>query len=99
MAWQKRQGDLLIVKIDALPEGATDRKSRVLAEGERTGHSHTMDRGTTWSQGSKLYLRLEGGPAKLEHPEHGSVTVPEGTYEIHRQREFHDADHETRVVD
>lgn len=46
--WMARQGDVLIVAIPALPTGATPRprtkRGVVLAEGEVTGHAHTITR-------------------------------------------------------
>lgn len=46
--WMARQGDVLLVAILALPTGATPRQRTkrgvVLAEGEVTGHAHTITR-------------------------------------------------------
>ena len=37
-----RHGDLLLKKIDKLPEGAKKIKTNILAEGEFTGHKHEL---------------------------------------------------------
>jgi hypothetical protein len=34
------------------------------------------------------YLRVIDRPATLEHEEHGPITLPPGTYEVRRQREY-----------
>lgn len=45
--WQKAQGDLLVERIDAVPNGFTEMKPdrhgrRVVASGEATGHHHVL---------------------------------------------------------
>jgi len=85
----KRQGDLLIVKIDRIPEDALSRESRVLAEGEATGHMHELDSGEVYGRDGMLYFKVaEGGSATLKHPEHKPVEFDEGSYRVVRQREY-----------
>ena len=47
----KRQGDLLIVKVVKIPEDTVKQKSRILAEGEATGHMHELDKGEVYEKG------------------------------------------------
>ncbi len=85
----KRQGDLLIVKVEKIPETAVRRDARILAEGEATGHMHELDLGEVYEKGDTLYFRVpEGKPATLNHPEHGPVTFEPGEYKVIRQREY-----------
>lgn len=85
----KRQGDLLIVKVDKIPEGTVKRKSRVLAEGEATGHMHELDSGEVYEKNGTLYFKVaEGGNVTLRHPEHGPLQFDEGVYQVIRQREY-----------
>ena len=85
----KRQGDLLIVKVIKVPEGAVKAKSRVLAEGEATGHLHELDTGEVYEKGGILYFKVEEGvKATLKHPEHKAVTFEPGDYRVVRQREY-----------
>lgn len=85
----KRQGDLLIVKVDKIPEGALEQKSRVLAEGEATGHMHELDLGEVYEKDGTLYFKVaEGGSVILKHPEHGPLQFDEGIYQVIRQREY-----------
>ena len=39
-----QQGDVILRKIDALPEGLNKQDSKVLQHGETTGHMHQFDR-------------------------------------------------------
>lgn len=85
----KRQGDLLIVKVDKIPEGTVWRKSRILAEGEATGHMHELDSGEVYEKEGTLYFKVaQGGVSTLNHPEHKAVTFDPGEYKVIRQREY-----------
>ena len=95
---QYRQGDILISYI---PESDVPKDARpvapingrmVLAEGEATGHAHTIDAdyGTMVEKDGVLYLRLTAD-APLMHQEHGQVTIERipGMVPIReRQREY-----------
>ena len=91
-----RQGDVLLVpvgKID-LNETVLNEKMRkgnkvVLAEGEVTGHAHTMTTETTTPLlfgGREIIVVAE--PTPLRHQEHGEIEVSPGTYWVVRQREY-----------
>jgi hypothetical protein len=98
-----RQGDVLLVPVDSIPEGATPRQSsvrHVLAEGEATGHAHVIrDRRARlaterihrrWAAPRETtYLVVNGpGPVALTHEEHDTLVIPPGVYEVRRQREY-----------
>lgn len=72
----------------------------VLAEGEVTGHHHSLygravmfrDDAIGWSIPSDLYIgtvKVAEKTAALTHPEHDTILLAPGTYEIRRQREYH----------
>lgn len=85
----KRQGDLLIVKVERIPAEATKRDTRVLAEGEATGHMHELDLGEVYEKDGTLYFKVpEGKKAALNHQEHKTVTFEPGEYKVIRQREY-----------
>ncbi len=77
------------------PDGAV-----VLAEGEVTGHRHAFyggavtlfrDDGLARDMPSGLYighLIVSDPDARLAHEEHDTITLPQGTYRVRRQREF-----------
>ena len=92
-----RQGDVLLVAIEAVPHNAeTVKRSMrglVLAEGEATGHAHVITDDAaelvTADEAAELYLLVHGTEAvELLHEEHATVLVPPGAYEVRRQREY-----------
>lgn len=94
-----RQGDVLVIRIDALPNKkltpVPKRDGRIiLADGEVTGHAHAVV-----SDGATLLeLVEEGQPDKrfldikddteAVHEEHGTIPLKKGYYEVRRQREY-----------
>lgn len=87
------QGDVGLLKLDTLPNGAVRQKVRgdiVLALGEATGHRHRIPAGTAnlyeW-QGDQLVEVGKRG-AILVHEEHSSITLEPGIYKRIIQREY-----------
>lgn len=86
-----RQGDVLIDRIEAVPEGAVERPDVILAEGEVTGHMHRVQVPETaqlWELGGVLYMKVVAPSATIVHDEHKAITLPEGTYRVWKQREY-----------
>ena len=90
----KRQGDILLEKIDAIPDRATDRMRRdvvetgIIAEGEVTGHAHVLKGGTLYSQAGKLYAVAEASGGTVVHDEHDTLELEEGVWLVHNQTEY-----------
>lgn len=99
------QGDIILERVDdATPSKSINVDpdgSVVLARGEVTGHRHrfmgevTMfrDDGLARDMPAELYLghiKIAAPTADLVHEEHGTITLPKGTYRVRHQRE-HDA--------
>lgn len=87
---QVRQGDVLVMSSE-IPSGArcvTGRRRIVLAEGEVSGHYHTMSRKTSEHHEHEgvMYLRVNE-PTDLTHQEHGTITIEPGEYLVRRQVE------------
>jgi hypothetical protein len=87
-----RQGDVLLVPADAMPQGrpidAEDGRL-VLARGEATGHHHSVavEDGELVDAAEGVFLRImEATP--LVHQEHGAITLEPGVYRVVRQREY-----------
>ncbi len=89
-----RQGDVFLVKVDSLPQGAkaeTVGDSVVLAYGETTGHSHRLNTkidGLTmyaWKDDKLVELRQ---PGELVHEEHDPINLAPGFYKVVIQREY-----------
>ena len=91
-----RQGDVLVVRIDDVPDDATavprDAGRLVLAYGEATGHAHAVvsDEAelVTTEHADDLFLRVYGDEVELLHEEHDTVRLPRGDYRVVRQREY-----------
>ena len=90
-----RQGDILLVPVDRLPEDVAVTSSGdriVLAEGEATGHAHAVVSDSAElveSPDGTLYLVVAGeSPSALVHEEHNPIPLTPGAYEVRRQREF-----------
>jgi len=87
-----RQGDVLLVEIDEIPEYAKPETSSgriVLAEGEATGHAHAIherDARTFTYRGERFLLTRS--KAQLVHEEHGPIDVPAGAWRVVIQREY-----------
>lgn len=91
-----RQGDVLLVPAGSIDlSQATLDKSRlsashvVLAEGEATGHAHTMsvETSTPMLFGGREIVVVEK-PSILTHQEHNEIEVSPGVYWVVHQREY-----------
>jgi hypothetical protein len=94
-----RQGDVMMIPVRAIPAGAKPGPREdgriVLAHGEVTGHAHAIEEkgaGVFEHEGTR-YVRVPREGALLRHEEHGTITVPEGAYEIRIQKEFAPQEH------
>lgn len=94
-----RQGDVILLKVDEIPDGAQKLNHRTVAVGEATGHAHRLESGALFSFDDKLYARLQEKLSVLSHEEHGEIQLPNGNYEIIIQREGYDDEAWTRVID
>lgn len=102
-----QQGDILVVKVDELPDGTTEKLDHgVLAEGEMTGHAHRLDADLV-AQGIVQLLKINGElymralkEVQVTHEEHNPVTIPPGDYKVEGVREYdHFAEEARRVAD
>lgn len=90
-----RQGDVMLVRIDEIPQDATpttdDRVGGriVLAYGEVTGHHHSVAVADAelLSTAEAVYLRIMA-PTPLEHQEHSAIQLDPGAYKVVRQVEY-----------
>jgi hypothetical protein len=101
---QYRQGDVLLEVVDAVPVGAKIVRPKngqhVLAEGEATGHAHTVEAcyGTLYEKGGVLYLKLDV-EAPMRHQEHAAVALPQKILRKVPQMEWSDAMEPRQVLD
>ena len=89
-----RQGDVLIIKIDKLPDELQKAKDMVLLEGETTGHMHRVSGNATvfepprYSGDGLLKIVEAKEGTQIVHEEHAPITLEPGIYECRRQREY-----------
>lgn len=84
----RRQGDLLIIKVDHLPNKIKMCHHHILAEGEVTGHRHELDGGQVYEAKNELYFSVGEEKVTLTHQEHAPLEFVPGTYKVIRQREY-----------
>ena len=92
----KRQGELLFIKITSKEFEEAEKEKlnhRVIAEGETTGHKHELSigelyEGIGWNNRGKKLMEIPTEGAVLTHPEHKTISFPQGFYEIRTQREY-----------
>lgn len=85
-----RQGDVLLVPVHRIPEGAKlEKKRKTVAYGEVTGHHHDLV-GTEveiYALEDQLFAKV-GQDVQITHQEHSALAVDEGLYEIRIQQEY-----------
>jgi len=93
----QRQGDILIEKVDAIPEGEFVKKdSGIVALGEFSGHHHELEgaellvptKNNGLVQESLLGYTTVKENAVLVHQEHNKIDLEQGMYKFSKQREF-----------
>jgi len=93
-----QQGDVLIKQTDKIKGKKLDHLT--LAQGEHTGHHHTITEGEAelYEHEGTLFLCVSSEQATLTHQEHGPVTIPAGNYEIGIVQEYDHFAEEARNV-
>jgi len=92
----QRQGDLLLIPTQGIPQGAAPLSTRVVLQGE---HCHRLDDGKVLQDGQgQLFVCVERG-ARLLHEEHGPLQLAPGVYRVQRQREYRPAREEPSWVE
>ena len=96
-----QQGDVIIEQTE-IPNTAKkiDKDRIILAEGEMTGHSHTIEDTSNcfaFESSEGLYLRVIN-EVTIKHEEHKPITVPPGNYKIRKVQEYDHFKEEARKV-
>ncbi len=95
------QGDVMIIKVDALPDGLTEHTSteggvNLIVTHSETGHHHVMERTNVQMFENKdnaleafLVVHREATLSHLRaHDTHEPIKFNPGTYKVIRQREY-----------
>lgn len=89
---QAAQGDVLIEKVESLPQGdPVVIQDGVVALGEATGHKHRLEgkfRLMRFTGVAELFAEVQAGGAKLIHDEHSVINLDKGIYKFPLQREW-----------
>jgi len=103
---QIRQGDVLLVAVEKqIPAGTETMARTILAEGELTGHAHTLTAPEVydWVESGQRYVRVSGGPGVLYHEEHDPIPAPvlpaDVTFRVIPQQEWNLEDQWQKVKD
>ena len=88
-----RQGDVLLIPVNSIPENLKQTKKVTLALGEVTGHHHSIfnDGVVGFADDEESlaeYIQVKNGPAELIHQEHDVIEIPEGKYRSVIQSEY-----------
>ena len=88
---QNQQGDVLMRRIDTLPEGCKEVKrqnGRIIVMHGESGHTHAISDidALFLEKDGKFYLQVKK-PVRLTHEEHHAQTVSPGIWEIGQVRE------------
>lgn len=95
---QYRHGDILIQSVDSIPNAAKEVAGGTLAEGEATGHAHTLVKGRLFMRGEDLFFS-SAEDTSVVHQEHAKIDIPAGNYRVIRQREYVPMDDPRNVMD
>ena len=95
-----QQGDVILKKVDSLPENYQKLDHLVLAEGEATGHHHQIVNGQAelLNANGILFLKIISKIAELQHEEHKNIVLEKGLYKINQVREWDYEQEEARYV-
>ena len=85
-----RQGDVLLLPIESIPENTQKINDKILAFGEATGHKHQLTGATVQVfQDSNSNKFIEAGQGTvLVHDEHKPLDIEQGKYQVIIQREY-----------
>jgi hypothetical protein len=86
-----RHGDVLISKIEKIPQKAEKLDSNILVRGEITGHSHQIQDPSTaqlYQHDGNIFLEVLAPIATIVHEEHNPIELSEGKYQVWTQREY-----------
>ena len=83
-----RHGDVLIRRVDRIPDKAVKKADQIVAEGEITGHCHQFQgQVNVFQDANSMYAEVVQ-PAQLVHEEHHPIQFEVGIYEIQIQQEY-----------
>lgn len=95
----QQQGDVLIKPVAGIPGGAKQLDHNRVAEGEATGHCHTIEgEGVVlYEHGGVIYASVPKGGV-IKHQEHAAQRLAPGEYQFPIVREWNHFEQEAQKV-
>ena len=98
--FQKRQGDIWIEEVKALPKGLKKKKDNVLVHSDSTQHDHTLKTGVVYvNKAGDLFLDVPRKTQVVHTFDHNPIDIPKGKYKLIRQKEYLSKDMVRLVID
>lgn len=86
-----RQGDILLVKIDKLPDGLEPSDIKTFLENGSGGNPHSFEGGVFYPKNEDDFILgyFESKNTKIYHAEHSPNwdSIPDGVWQVRRQNE------------
>jgi len=95
-----QQGDIIIKQIDKKPKGCKLLPHLILAGGQEIGNTHQIKTGNAklYNCSGKMILVVKDKPVNLLHAEHLKISIPVGTWNIYKVKEYDHFTEEAREV-
>lgn len=102
MEKQIQQGDVILKRIDYIPNNAQKLSHGILAEGEKSGHSHALTNlgiAMLFMDGDQMFIRVKKEESAIvKHEEHQPIEIPSGDWEVDIVQEYDPFEEEVRRV-
>ena len=85
-----RQGDILFVEAEEIPEEREHQPDGIVARGEVTGHMHRItprSKAALYLCAAISYIHAQQ-ETEIVHEEHDTINLPIGNYKVIRQQEY-----------
>jgi hypothetical protein len=90
-----RHGEILLLPVDAAPNGTVNRVSECIVGHSETGHHHVLESDSVFAQivaaNGDLFVDLTAATPlrhRKTHQQHRELTVPAGVWKVIRKTEF-----------
>ena len=96
-----RQGDVLLIPVESIPQTAERKNDKILAEGEVTGHHHQFEMMAPvqcYMDQQQIYIDVAESTT-LFHEEHENLNIPVGKFLVDIQQEISLENDLQRVMD
>lgn len=82
------QGDILLRRIDKIPNTAKKTRDEIVAYGEVTGHAHRVKNAEIFEDGKETFVRIPESEPMTHDTHPPTLPIETGDYERLRQYEY-----------